>query len=74
MALPTWKELVEDIDSALGDLDELPDTAAAIDFGAGVEESLRGIRETVVKRHAVTPRQRDAVANMADGISRWLHR
>ena len=56
----------------LADVEELP--SRADDFASSVTEKANAILETVERTGRVTDRQEGAIARMANGVGRWLHR
>jgi DNA excision repair protein ERCC-4 len=66
---PEWSVYQDLIDTALADLDDLPE--AAEDFAISVEEKLRSIAEWIEEHEDITQGQQTAVDNMIEGIGRW---
>jgi hypothetical protein len=64
-----WELAIEQCDSILDSLEELPERAA--DFQESVEDKVAGIREWIEKNKDVTAAQLTALQNMEDGVSRW---
>jgi len=52
-------------------VEDLPTEAR--DFGVSVEETTRGIIETICRTERVTYGQREALENMEHGVDAWLH-
>ena len=65
-----WEECVDDIDAALDAVEGIPERGA--EFAASVGAKLQDIKEWIEEKHHVTDAQETAVANMANGIQRWL--
>ena len=65
-----WAKVLEEIESALASAQLIP--AEGYNFAASVTEKLESIQEWVESKHHVTEAQERAVANMANGIQRWL--
>ena len=65
-----WEEAVDDIDDALASAESIPERGA--EFADSVTTKLQSIKDWIEDNHHVTDAQETAVANMADGIQRWL--
>lgn len=67
----TWDEITDWIDDVLGKIEDLPERAE--DFKESVQEKVESINQQVEEREFITKRQVDAVANIEDGVDRWLN-
>ena len=65
-----WEESVDAIDAALRDAEAISEGGE--DFADSVSTKLRSMKDWIEENHHVTGAQETAIANMADGIQRWL--
>ncbi len=66
----SYHQLLDEIDTLVGDCEELPE--AGEDFAVSVDEKARGIRANVTEHEHCTQKQKDAIANMQDGVNKWF--
>lgn len=71
-----WVIALDDIDTALERIDEmplasLPDTAE--DFASSAIRTLEGIRDWVGSHEHVTEAQMGAITNIRSGVEKWFH-
>lgn len=64
-------EALDIADECMSMIDDLPTRGQ--EFGESVCERVRGIVETIEESGRVTEKQREALENMRDGLSRWMH-
>lgn len=65
-----YEQLLDDIDTLVGDVEELPEEGT--DFAISVDEKARAIRATVTEHEHCSQKQKDAIANMQDGVNKWF--
>lgn len=65
-----WDEAIERIDEILKRVDMI--TAPGLDFADSVRRTLASIRSYTEIHQRITPRQEQAVENMARGVDAWL--
>jgi len=68
--VPGQKEAIEFCDSILERVEELPPRAA--DFAESVQNTVLGIKDSIIKFHDVTNNQRTALQNILGGVKKWL--
>lgn len=64
-------QFIEDAETLLGQLDDLPERAA--DFAEGVREKLEDMIEWARDNDHATDKMWQALNNMRDGAMRWLY-
>ena len=67
-----WEDVVEFCEGILSDVDELPERAG--DFAESVRDRVEGIKEFIEENRRFTQNQYDALANMHNGVHKWLDR
>lgn len=76
--VPLAKEKNESYDEAIELCDEIESLASEVpergqDFASSVCEKAASIRESVEEHETATATQIQALENMRDGLSRWIH-
>ena len=67
-----WEDFLADADRVLDDIPSLPDRAS--EFSHSVQERIEGIVAWVEDNEHVTPKQKQALENMSNGVQAWLDR
>jgi hypothetical protein len=67
-----WREFVEEAETLIGQLDELPSRAA--DFSESVGQKVGDMLEWARANEHATEKMKSALQNMQSGANRWLDR
>jgi hypothetical protein len=60
--------------SILSKIEDLPDSADAMEFGSSIEDKVRDIMATIEEKRRCSERQMQALQNMERGVDGWLNR